>query len=280
MPAWPLFVMLGAGFAYLAGRGALVKAHTKASAAAAGLRPVRDLKHLPAELQKTALWTLSDGGFESRTLFGVVTRNAHDIDVTAFDFETLRERRGEWAWLTVEPPFRIGGTVSVVVCEMDRAFPHVLLKRVGTGDELPHDALIEKAMHVAKAARVALGMPGAYPAELPKTLASRRIDGADAADATAPAGPTLPEGWRAYGDAEALSALVRGGFAATLERSGRRDLVVELLGPLVIVYPAMRDVVGADAVADLTSTAIAITEGALAASPSLSPRGVEAKRPE
>ncbi|CAN5816431.1 hypothetical protein BH11MYX2_BH11MYX2_03330 [soil metagenome] len=279
MPAWTLYVLVGAGFAYLAGRGALAKVRTDASATAAGLRPVRDLKHLPAELQKTALWTLSDGGFESRMLFGVLTRNAHDIDVTAFDMETLRERRGEWAWLTVDPPFRIGGTVSVVVCEVDRLFPHVLLKRVGTGDDLPKDAFLERAMHVAKAARAALGIPGAYPAELPKTLAANRID-ADPAVATDAAGPTLPAGWRAYGDADALSALVRGGFAATLERSGRRDLVVELLGPLVVVYPAMRDVVGADAVADLTSTALALTEGALAASPTMSPRGVEAKRPD
>jgi hypothetical protein len=260
--------MLGAGATYLVGRGVLAKSRTDASATAAGLRPARDLKHLPAILQKTALWTLSDGGFESRMLFGVITKNAHDIDVTAFDLETLRDRRGEWAWLPVEPPFRIGSTVSVVACEVDRAFPHVLLKRVGTGDDLPKDAFIERATHVAKAARAALGIPGAYPAELPKTLAP------------APLATQLPDGWRAYGDAETLSALVRGGFAAVLERSGRRDLVVELLGPLVIVYPAMRDVVGADAVADLTTTALALTEGALAASPSLSPRGVEAKRPE
>ena len=43
----------------------------------------------------------------------------------------------------------------------------------------------------------------------------------------------------------------------------------------MIVYPAARDVVGADAFADLTSTALAIVDGVLACSPALSPRGVE-----
>lgn len=268
MAAWTLYALLGAGVAYLAGRGALAQRRTEASAAAAGLRTVRDVKHLPATLQETALWTLSDGGFESRVLFGVITRDAHDIDLTAFDLETLRDRRGEWAWLPVAMPFRIGGVVSVVACEVDRAFPHLLLKRVGAGDDLPKDTAIERALHVAKAARVALGMPGAYPAELPNTLAPEELP---------PMG--LPDGWRAYGDADTLASLLANGFATTLERAGRRDLIVEMLGTLVVIYPAMRDVVGADAVADLTTTALAITEGALASSRSLSPRGIEAQRP-
>jgi hypothetical protein len=207
---------------------------------------------------------MSEGGFESRMLWGIVSRNAHDIDVTAFDLETLRERRGEWAWLPVDAPFRIGGVVSVVTCEIDRAFPHLLLKRVGAGDELPKDLIIERALDVAKLVRLGVGMPSAFPAEMPKTLPIERV-----------AAPALPDGWRAYGDADLLSTLLASGFAATLEQAGRRDLVVELIASLVIVYPAMRDVVGADAVADLTTTALALTDGVLACSPALSPRGVE-----
>ena len=61
-------------------------------------------------------------------MHGVLVRGTHDVDVTAFDMETLRERRGEWAWLPVEPPFRIGGLVSVVACETDCVFPHALFK--------------------------------------------------------------------------------------------------------------------------------------------------------
>ncbi len=257
-------MILGAGLAWLTGRSLVRKARTDASATAAGLRPVGDLSHLPQALQRTALWSLSDGGFESRMLYGIVSRNAHDIDVTAFDLETLRERRGEWAWLPVDTPFRIGGVVSVVTCEIDRAFPHLLLKRVGAGDDLPKDQMIERALDVAKLVRAGVGMSSAYPSELPKTLRVERIAAAG-----------LPDGWRAYGDADLLATLLAAGFATTLEQSGRRDLVIELIASLVIVYPAMRDVVGADAVADLTTTALAMTDGVLASSPALSPRGVE-----
>src|SRR6202012_4338740 len=96
----------------------------------------RDLSHISPALQRTALWSLAEGGFERRVVHNVIARNGIDISVTAFDLETLRERRGEWAWLPVDPPFRIGGVVSVVICELDRSFPHPLLKRAGRGDQL------------------------------------------------------------------------------------------------------------------------------------------------
>lgn len=269
MPAWSLFALLGAGIAYLAGRGVHRRTHQNAAANAAGLIPVGGLTHLPSALQRTALWTLSDGGFERRVMHGVLPRLAHDVDVTAFDLETLRERRGEWAWLPVEPPFRIGPVVSVVICEIDRAFPHLVLKRAGSGDELEDDNLIERTGHIAKLARDGLGLARSYAAELPPTLPAVALDVA------------LPEHWRAYGtDRTALTELLAAGFAATLAQAGRRDLVIELIDSLIVVYPAARDVVGPDAFADLTSTALAITDGVLASSPSVSPRGVEATRGE
>jgi len=261
--AWSLLALVGAGVAFLATRGVFRKSHQTAAANAAGLSPAPDLTHLTSSLQKTALWTLSDGGFERRVVHGVLSRNAHDIDVTAFDLETLRERRGEWAYLPVDRPFRIGSVVSIVACEVDRAFPHLLLKRAGGGDELNNDSAIDRASHVAKAARASLGMPQSYAAELPKTLAPAALS------------PALPEHWRAYGDQTVLGELLAAGFATTLVSAGRRDLVIELLDTLVLVYPASRDVVGPDAFADLTATALAITDGVIGASRALSPRGVE-----
>lgn len=268
MPAWSLFVLLGAGLAFLAGRGVHRRTGQSAAANAAGLIPVADLTHLPQALQRTALWTLSDGGFERRVVHGVLSRKTHDIDVTAFDLETLRERRGEWAWLPLDRPFRIGPVVSIVACEVDRQFPHLLLKRGGVGDDLEDDNLIERTGHIAKIARDGLGLARSYAAELPKTLPAVEL------------GVPLPDQWRAYGtDPSVLTELLGAGFAATLAQSGRRDLVIELLDTLIVIYPASRDVIGADAFADLTSTAIAITDGLLASSPALSPRGVEATRP-
>ena len=97
--------------------------------------------------------------------------------------------------------------------------------------------------------------------------------------ATTELGVALPEQWRAYGkDAAVLTDLVGAGFAATLEQAGRRDLVIELLESLILIDPAARDVIGPDALADLTATALAITDGLLASSPALSPRGVEPTR--
>lgn len=263
MPDWYFFGGLAAGAAFLMSRGTLRRRHQEAAADASGLVPVGDLTHLPPSLQRSALWALAEGGFETRVVHGALSRGKHDLDVTAFDLETLRERRGEWAYLPIEPPFRIGGTVSIVVCEVDRVFPHVLFKREGRGDDLFDDDIADRATSIAKLARGGLGMPSSYPAELPRTLPVTALD------------VTLPENWRVYGDRVAVTELCAAGFGATLDNAGRRDLVIELLDALVIIYPAARDVVGADAFADLTSTALAIVDGVLACSPALSPRGVE-----
>lgn len=260
---WYFYGGLAAGAAFLVSRGSLRRRNQAAAADASGLVPVGGLSHLPPSLQRSALWSLAEGGFEGRVVHGALSRGKHDLDVTAFDLETLRERRGEWAYLPVEPPFRIGGTVSIVVCEVDRRFPHVLFKRQGRGDDLLSDDLGDRATSIAKLARTGLGMPSSYPAELPTTLPAVALD------------VKLPAHWRVYGDPVAVTQLVSAGFGATLAEAGRRDLVIELLDALVIIYPAARDVLGADAFGDLTSTALAIADGVLASSPALSPRGVE-----
>jgi hypothetical protein len=263
VPDWYLFGGLVAGVAYLASRKTLRRRHQQAAADASGLVPIGDLSHLPATLQRSALWLMAEGGFETRIVHGALSRGKHDLDVTAFDLETLRERRGEWAYLPVEPPFRIAGVVSIVVCEVDRSFPHVLFKREGRGDDLFNDDLIDRASSIAKLARGGLGLPSSYPAEMPDALSPSALE------------VRLPEHWRVYGDPTAVTELMSAGFGATLDHAGRRDLVIELLDGLVIVYPAARDVIGSDAFADLTATALTIVDGVLACSPALSPRGVE-----
>ena len=235
----------------LAGRGLYRRAHQDAAAHSTDLAPADDLAHLPRALQDTALWRLADGGFEQRVVHGQLARASGDLEVTAFDLETLRERRGEWAWLPVEPPFRIAGTVSVVVCRVARAFPHALMKHVGVGDELRDDELADRATSVAKLARDSLRLARSYASELP--------------DLPAAASMALPEKWRGYSHAS----------YPRLELPARRDLVVELLADLIVVYPAARVVAGADAFADLTALALQIADVVLAATPQLSPRGVE-----
>ena len=253
---WVFFGGLAAGAAFLAGRALVGQKQTVAAANASGLVPVRDLTHIPEALQRTALWSMAEGGFESRVVHGVISKGSEDVDVTAFDLETLRERRGEWAFLPVEPPFRIAGSVSIVVCEIDRVFPHYVLKRAGRGDDMADDDMLERGASIAKLARDGLGMARSHPAEMPTTLDDKQLE------------VGLAPNWRAYGkDPVVLAELVAAGLNDTLRRADRRDLVIELIDSLVIVYPAARDVDGADAFADLTTTALTIVDGLMAASP-------------
>lgn len=256
---WQIFAILSGGTAALAGASILRRSRQTAAAGSSELESTGDLSHLPQALQRTALWTLCDGGFESRTVHGIVSRAGADVSVTAFDLETLRERRGEWAYLPVEPPFRIGGMVSVVVCEVDRVFPHVLLKRAGRGDKLEDDDLTERAISITKMARDGLGLARSYAAELPATLAAT------------PLAVALPEHWRGYGTSDPV--LSTPAFQAALAQSGRRDFVIELLDSLVVAYPAAREVAGADPFADLISDTLVIVDAIRATA--VSPRGVE-----
>lgn len=255
---------LAAGATLLVAQTLFRRSHQESAARAAGLEPVGDLTDVPVSLQRSALWSLSDGGFERRVVAGNLTRDRGDVSIWAFDLETLRERRGEWAWLPVEPPFRIAGVVSVVVCAIDRAFPHILLKRAGRGDQLKDDSISERLVSITKVIREGLRLGRSYPAELPAPLPPKPVDVA------------LPEHWRAYTTTpDLLARLCANGLATALEHASRRDLVVELIDGLVIIYPAGREVDGADAFADLTTTAQVIVDGVLAASQPLTPRGVD-----
>jgi len=226
-------VGVGGGFAALA-IGALMRRRARDEAAdATGLAPA-DLSHLPATLQATALWRLADGGFESGGLAGMVHRGSVDVEVTAFELETLRERRGEWAFLPLDQPFRIDGHLRVAVFRLTRKFPHLVLKRAGAADLVPDRTAFERASNVGAAARVVLGLPEGVAAELPATVPAARLD------------VRLPEGWRAYGaDPVFATELLKEPVMTTLTEEGSADEVIELLDDLIVIYHArerrMRD---------------------------------------
>lgn len=257
---WLIYSVVAGGGAVLAGSHFLRSKRHASAALATELAPIADLAHLPEALQRTALWALSEGGFESRVVHGCVKREGADVAVTAFDLETLRSRRGEWAYLPVEPPFRIGDRVSVVACELDRWFPHLLLKHTGRGDKLHDDGLGEVATSLTRVAREALRVGRNYPSELPAALAPE------------PLAIELPEHWRAYGT-QVAPLLRHAAFRGALAQTHRRDLVVELVDSLLIVYPAARPVAGADPLADLVTSALALVDAIRVAV--VSPRGIE-----
>lgn len=225
-------VGVGGGFAGLGVAAWLRKRARDAAAVATGLAPA-SLAHLPESLQRTALWRLADGGFESGGLAGTVQRGGVPIEVTAFELETLRDRRGEWAYLPVAKPFWLDGRIRVVVFRLPRAFPHVLLKRTGPADQLPDRTAFERVINPAAGARVLLGQNEGVASELPATLRAAAIDVA------------LPPAWRAYGDAAFAQTLAREPLLPILADDGDPDQIIELLDDLVVVYHArsqrMRD---------------------------------------
>ena len=219
-------VGVGGGFAALV-VGALMKKRARDQAMeTTGLAP-SDLSHLPESLQRTALWRMAEGGFESGTLSGQVQRGAHDVEVTVFELETLRERRGEWAFLPVTPPFQLDGHVRVAIFRLPRRFPHTVLKRSGPADELPERTGFERASNLAAAVRLGFGVAEGVPAEMPPGLP------------TAPLDLRLPEGWRAYGtDAVFAGELAREPLLGTLADEGSVDEVIELVDDMIVIYQA------------------------------------------
>jgi hypothetical protein len=227
-------VLVGGGFAALAA-GAIMRRRARDEAAeATGLLPA-DLSHLPAVLRETVLWKMCDGGFESGVLAGELHRGTVDVEVTAFELETLRERRGEWAYLPIDQPFRVDGKLRVVVFRLPRVFPHLVLKRKGDADLLPKRTPFEVLATPTAAARMLLGLGEGVESERPDGVPFDRLDA-----------PRLPELWRAYGtDAVFLTEMLREPLVSTLAEEGSPDQVIELLGDMVVVYHArerrMRD---------------------------------------
>jgi hypothetical protein len=258
---WSFFALLGGGLGFWWWRGQNAARQRDERGAATGLSPAFDLTHLPPGLSKSALWQLSDGGFESRVLRGMISRATEDLEVTAFDLETLRERRGEWAFLPVERPFRIRGVVTVAACELPGPLPHLLCKHEGRGDDLRGDDWLERETSITKGARDALGLEHRQEAELPAGLTKlvRSVPGAAS--------------WRAYcGDELLFGELLRGGLAAALEKVTMRDLVIEVVDQMLLAYPATRDALEASGFAELCAAATAVAASvkrALAASTSL-----------
>lgn len=245
---WAFLALFFGGAAAYAWRQSHEERQARGRARALGLAPARDLTHLPSGLPATALWHLADGGFESRVLRGKVSTGTDDVDLTAFDLETLRERRGEWAYLPVERPFRLRGVVTVVVSALPGPVPHILCKHDGRGDELASDDWIERELSVAKSARQKLGLASHHPAELPAGLAEK------------PRTLSASPGWRVYArDDIAFAELVQACLGPALARVQMRDLVVELVDHALVAYPATRDALGVDGFGELCSAAARLT---------------------
>jgi hypothetical protein len=214
---------------------------------------------------------------------GRLSLAAHDIDVTCFDLEDLRRKRFEWAWLDLAAPFRVHTPLTVVACTVHRRLPHVVIKRAGPADR------IEPREH-ERAGRGPVGSSaatsdvfGAVTTGLASRVARELADFRHAAEPPPPTlAPTtlevaLPAGWRAWAGAEPTDDTrhLVAAIGEHLEADAHdRELVIETLGSLVIVYAASGGPLAEDALEDLVDAAVGVCERALAATPVVGPRGV------
>ncbi len=262
---WELILVIAIGTAALAARQRL-RARTKhVLARETGLRYARrGLQALPAELADTVLMRAGDGGHEEHVLGGAPQLDDESVPVTMFDFRFQRAVRGETAVMMTRPPFRIDSPTVVIAYQLHRRFGHMMIKRRGRGDDLAG----------------ALGPPGDFAGVAREASGIERV-------ITVPPPPGLDgelqptpqlDGWRVWaGSAEQVAAVLTAEVSALLTSpaSGSREWVVELLGPLLLVYCAQGGHLdAADAYAMKTFTDELCRRIARVTRP-LSPRGVE-----
>jgi len=289
---WMFLALLGGGFGLLALGARRRAAVTRRRSARLGMTARPDLSRVPAELQRTVLWSLCEGGTERSVVGGRLSLATHDLDVTCFDLEDLRAKRFEWAWLDVEAPFRLHTPLTVVACTVSLTLPHLLLKRSGPADRIePREHERPSAAHAVAGSRAAAAASAAgdlFDAVTTGLATRAALTLADSRCAAEQPPSTLSRDtlevaidgpWRAWAgpgdspeDARLVSALADG-----LERDAHGgEYVVETLGPLIVVYAASGGPRSEHGLEEQVELAVGVCERALLAVPDLRPRGVGA----
>ncbi len=225
-----LILLIVAGFGVLFVRHRYRVGKRRRLAEKKGLQySLRGLRQAPPELQQTVLFLVSDGGHERDVLVGGLLLAEEHVTFIGFDMTFQRDVRGEWAFLATDPPFRLFSPATVLLHQLPRKFAHMVVKRCGRADAIG-DEISELYKSFASIARemsiidrvIAVPPPpgiGRTPIEIPALAAEYRVWAADPEQARA----ILTEETSGY-----LQSLAAGG----------RELVIELLGSIVLVYCA------------------------------------------
>lgn len=221
-----------AGFVVLFGRDRLRRWRQMDAAERRGLAPGHaGLSQLSPRLQETVLFAVGDGGYERNVLVGTLDEvsDSMAVSMTVFDFRFQRDIRGEWAFLETEPCFRIFSPLTVVAFELPVELPHLLIKRRGPAEKIAEERW-ERYKSAADMVRDMSAIERALAVDVPATLPKRPMD---------PAAP-LPDYLIWAEQPEHARALIDQTLAAQLAAPGvaGRELLIELLGPLVLVYCA------------------------------------------
>ena len=242
-------IALIVGFGIVIGRDRWRDRRHLAAAARQGLLPGgAGLTGLPASFQNTVLFLVGDGGHERQVSEGTMSladapadaekgspggqnsaKDASAFDVTVFDFAFQRDVRGEWGYLDSKPPFRIFSPLTVAAFELPTAVEHLLIKRRGEAEVVGEQGA-DRYRSLVDIARDMSTIERAIAVEPPATLPDEpeRIDGL-AADYLVWA--QNAETARAILDREFVDYLRAPALAG-------RELVIETLGPLLLVYCA------------------------------------------
>jgi len=217
----------------------------------------RGLAHLPSEFLRTVLFSVGDGGHESHVAAGTVTIGDQSIPHSVFELQLQRDVRGEWAYLATSPAFRIHSPTTVLAYTLDRDFRHTVIKRRGPSLIVAEND-VEAFTSLAGLLRDISGIERAMQVEPPNGI-----------DQTAIPFESLGEEyfvWSAHAES-ARTALGENVQELLMSaKAGGRDLTIELLGPLVIIYCASDGRLSADDVMSASAFADELCERLLASS--------------
>ncbi len=260
-----LLVVIALGFGFLFVRHRFRARDRRELARRRGLHyALRGLEELPAALQDTVLFTLADGGHERDVVSGDLELAEQQVPFAGFELTFQRDVRGEWAYLATEPPFRLHSPLTVLTYQLPAEFAHLLLKRRGQSERLA-ESPDEIYRSVASVAREASGIDRAVTVEPPPALGR------------APVARPASRDYLIWAESREQAELLLP--PSTIEHleseaAGDRELVIELLGPLLVVYCASAGALSVDDTATLADFADELCRRLIIATAPLGPRGV------
>jgi hypothetical protein len=191
------------------------------------------------------------------------------VPFSSFDLAAQRDVRGEWAYVTTSPPFRIHSPLTVLAYRLPHQLAHLVIKRRGPAERLTDDVvheLVGGARSVAVGVRQASGIDHTIAVPPPPPLPAEPSADVDL-------GPDFLV-WTA--DPEQARTLLTTPVRDYLRSpaSGRHELVVEALGPLVLCYCASSGALDEGELFALDTFARELVERILSELTPQSPRGV------
>lgn len=228
---------------------------------------LRGLEELPVELQETVLFTTADGGHERDVMSGNQVIADVGVPVHIFTFRFQRDVRGETAVMMLRPPFRLTSPTTVISYQLPRAFPHIVIKRCGRADDI-RELLDDAPRNLTAVAREASGIDRIITVDPPAGL--------DRAPLTV---AHLGDDYRVWTAGPEIAGELLDRATCDYLRSaaaGEGEWVIELLGPLLLVYDATDGALGDDDVLAMAEFTDELCRRILRASQPLTPRGVEA----